>query len=51
MIDNLNLFTTWLFKALTEIWNFSINNQLLVWIIAIYIIALIYDHLRKYAGK
>lgn len=51
MIDNLNLFATWLFNSLTTVWNFSINNALIRFFIGYLILNWIVEEYKKYAGK
>lgn len=51
MIDSLNLFADWVFSVLTQIWNFSINNPLIKWVIAIYILNFVVKEFKKYFGK
>lgn len=51
MIDSLNTFATWVFGAITSVWNFAINNQFMQFFLAIYILYWLVDEYRKYAGK
>lgn len=51
MTGNLNTFADWIFTVLTSIWNFLVNNSLLKWFVAIYILDWIIVHFRRYFGK
>lgn len=51
MIENINQFAAWVFESITKVWNFSVNNQLLQFIIAYILLSFIVDHYKKYFGK
>lgn len=51
MNGSLNTFADWIFTAITAIWNFWVNNQLLKWFLAFLILKWIIEHFRKYFGK
>lgn len=51
MTEILNEFATWIFTALTRIWNFGINNPLMKWIIGIYLISILYNEFRKFIKR
>lgn len=51
MTTDLNTFASWLFNVLTTIWNFTINNPLLKWVMGIYILNVIWKEFKKYVGK
>ena len=51
MADNLALFSDWIFTAITSVWNFVVNNDLLKYFLGYVILSWIVEHYRKYTGK
>lgn len=51
MVDSLTLFSNWIFTAITSVWNFAINNDLVKYFIGYILLSWIVEQYRKYTGK